>query len=307
MATLLRRISSLGAKVESTKGTAETITATEAVFNVYNVNIIPDITINRREGQTSLSQLAAIPGGRMGRITFETDLVGKGSSGRPDWASVFLSGCGFVDSTGTFSPTSNYSTQTSVTFAHYINGKRFLISGAMGNFTINLASGNHGTVAFDFLGCWGGVTDATILDPTEPTTLPPRFASGTLTRGGVALLTSNVTISSGNTLELRPDAATASGYAACAITARNATVTMDPEDDLVATRDDYGSLLAGTEAALSIVVGASANNTMTIAAPKLQFTGITPGDRNGILVNQATYQCNRSASTGNDDLTIAFT
>ena len=78
---------------------------------------------------------------------------------------------------------------------------------------------------------------------------------------------------------------------------------MNPESKLVATDDVFGDWLSGEEQALSIVVSDS-DDTITISAPKLQYNNAQEGDREGIEIDDITFQCN--PSSGDDELTIAF-
>ena len=80
---------------------------------------------------------------------------------------------------------------------------------------------------------------------------------------------------------------------------------MDAQSRLVATEDVYGEWLTGTEQALSLVV-ADDNDTITIAAPKLQRNNIQEGDREGVQIDNITFQLNKSAAAGDDEFTIDF-
>lgn len=50
----------------------------------------------------------------------------------------------------------------------------------------------------------------------------------------------------------------------------------------------------------------TAGGSVTISAPKFQITDVAPADRNGIDVDTVSFQCNKSANAGNDELSIAF-
>ena len=103
--SLLRRRSVFAAKIETTVGTAETITASEGVYNARDFVIQPSVAVTRREGQGGFNYLPGIPEGMMGTCTIVHDLTYDGTN-LPTWASVLLPACGWVDTAGTFSPVS---------------------------------------------------------------------------------------------------------------------------------------------------------------------------------------------------------
>lgn len=302
---LRRRRRVLAAKAESTPGTAETLSASDAAFNIFDAEFSFDTPLIKRAGQSSFSMRTGVPGPRLCSVTFSTDLVGEGSAGNPSWANIFLPACGmaYTASGQVYAPDTG-STDT-LTIGVYQDGLRKLCVGAMGTFTIELNSGEPGRVNFEFVGKYGGTTDVALLAPTYPTTTPPRFASATLTIGSDTPKVSSVSIASNNELTARADATDATGYLSTIITGRAFGGNMDAEAELVAAVDHYGDYLASTEATLSCVIG-SANNRVTISAPKLQYTNVQDGDREGILLHGLDFDLNRSASAGDDEFTIAF-
>lgn len=295
----------LAAAAEGTPGTAETLDATDAAFNVYDTEFSFDTPLIRRMGQSAFSMLTGVAGARPCSVRFSCDLTGDGAAGNPSWASTFLPACGmaYTASGQVYAPDTG-STDT-LTIGVYIDGTRFLAVGCMGTFTIELRNGEPGRVNFEFIGKYGGKTDTALIAPTYPTVDPPRFASATFTIGSYTPLASTLSISSNNEVILRADATDATGYLSSYITGRSFGGSTDPEDQLIATFDAYGDFLASTEAALSCIVG-SANNRITMAAPKLQFQQVNGGDRDGLLTAAIDFDLNRSASAGDDEFTIAF-
>lgn len=308
--TLLKRVRVLAAKIESTSGTAETLSASDAAFNAFDVDIQPDIEFHERQSQGSMSHLPGTLGGRGGTLTFKTELFGDGAAGTPGWASTLLPACGFVESTGTFSPTSEApgSNVKTLTMAVYENGLRKMLRGSAGSFKMNLVAGRSVMIEWTFRGAYQAVTDTAIPAPTYPTISPLRFANSTLTVGGSATGTmESVVIDIGGQVVLREDATASdsSGYAAAIVSNRRVTGTMNPESRLVATEDVFGEFLSGTENALNIAL-TDGTDTITINAPKMQRTNVGEGERNGIQVDNIEFQCNKSAAAGDDEITIDF-
>jgi len=315
---MLKKKSILAAKVEGTVGTAETLLAAQAGFNVFNAEIAPTIEMEQRQGQKAFSQLAGVPGARMGTATFQIQLVGDGSGGSsvPLWASTFLPGCGLIQSgvgpivytVSTTSPTggSDATAVRTLTIGKYEDGVFKRIRGAVGNCRITMPSGKIIMLDFTFIGIWDPVTDASLLTSTDPSITPLRFASSALTIGGATpACMEQIELDFGNEIFMRTCPTDESGYKSGLITGRRVNGTMNPESVLVATNDVFGKWLAGTEEALSIPVG-DGTDEITIAAPKLQRFNIQPGERNGQQIDEVEFQCNKSGSAGDDELTITF-
>ena len=151
---LLRRRAVFAAKVEATVGTAESITASEGAFNARDFSIQPTVAVTRREGQGGFNHIAGIPEGMMGTCSIVHDLSYDGTT-IPTWASVLLPACGWVDTSGTFSPVSQGPGSGGVktlTLAHYKDGKRSLLSGAMGTFKISCPTGKMGQLIVRLFG-----------------------------------------------------------------------------------------------------------------------------------------------------------
>lgn len=303
---MLRRKRVLAAAIETTSGTAETLDATDATVNCFNIEIQANIPVEERPQQGSFSHLAAVPGPRMGTCTFMTYLTGDGAAGVPTWADVFLPACGWVESTQVFSPTTEPpgSNVKTITIGVYEDGVRKLLSGCAGTFRIVCTSGMPIQIEWTFTGVWQAPTDVALLSPTYDTNLPLRFASSTFTVGGSAPgCVQQISFDAGNNVIMRECPTTAAGYLAGLVSGRKVVGNMNPESRLVATENVFGDWLAGTERAISLNVD-DGTDSITIAAPKSQRINIQEGDRNGQQIDNIDFQCNRSS--GDDELTITF-
>jgi hypothetical protein len=306
---LLRRRSVFAAKVETTVGTAETITSAEGVYNARDVMIQPSIAVTRREGQGGFNYLAGIPEGMMGTCTIVHDLAYDGTT-IPTWASVLLPACGWVDTADTFSPVSSGPGSggvKTITLAHYKDGKRSMLSGAMGTFKISSPTGKTAFITFTFTGKYStDETDTAIIAPTYPTTLPLRFSPGVLTWNSVDLCTSNVEIDAGNSVIMREcvDVADRTGFKSAIVTNRAPVITADPESELVATQNRESLWLTPTPHAFSMRVGV-ALASIVIAAPKAQLENKQQGNRNDMMTDDLTWLAT-AGSAVDTELTIAF-
>lgn len=304
---LLRRKSVFAAKTEGTIGTAESLTAAEGVYNAWNVNIQPNITVDEREGQGGFNYLEGIPGVRSGTATFTTGLDFDGTD-LPTWASVLLPACGWVASSQVFSPKSEGpgSNVKTLTIGAFVDGMYRVLSGCMGTFKANLPTGKMATIDWTFQGKWTNPTDAAIIAPTYPTSLPRRFAEGSLAYNSTNLCVSNTTIDAGNEVILRECAGDITGIVSALVTNRKPTITADPETVLVATQDRHSLFLTPTAEDLVATVGTAATGYIVFTAAKAQLTNIQQGDRSGLVIDQLTWMATKGASA-DTELTITFT
>jgi hypothetical protein len=308
MPQLLRK-SVLAASIEATIGTAETLDAGDAAFNIYNAEVNPDIEFEEREGQGGFGYLSAIPLGRRATARFRVNVQWDGTATEPSWAETFFPACGWCKSGQVYTPRSEApgANVKTLTISHYIDGIVKTVVGAMGNFTINLVSGQVAFIDFEFVGAWGGLTDTALITPTYPTDLNLRWSSGVAQWNNVNLFCSLATVSSGNTLYLREDPAKASGFINAIVTNRRPTVVTDPESNLEATQPRWAGMLTGTENALELHAGGSTNSVFQIDAPKAQVIALAHADREKMLIDQITFGCNKNGATHDQELSITFT
>lgn len=302
---LLTKRSVIAVAVESTAGTAETLDATDAAFNAYNATATPGISLGTREGQSAMSMLLGIPGAYIGTITYETDLYTA-----PGWE-PHLACAGLVEGAGSaadiWTVTTVSSNWKTATVAQYKDGKVYELMGAMCNIELIFVAGQVTKVRWTWTGAinhagsrWG--RDATILAPTYPLTAAsaPRWASASaLTIGGAAFKVANLTYNLNNQVTMLEDPTTAAGVYRAWIGSRAVGGTMDPEEELHATRADFTNWLTPTEVAL-----VNTYASMSISVPKLQWVSLPTGDRNGAAILNATWQANRSAAAGDDEFVI---
>jgi hypothetical protein len=308
---LLRRRSVFAAKVETTVGTAESLTTAEGVYNGMDFKIQPSVAMTRREGQGGFNYLPSVPEGMMGTCTVKMECAWDGAA-LPAWASVLLPACGWVETSQVFSPVTagpGTSGVKTITIGHYKDGKRSLLSGAMGTFKIVCPTGKIAYFEFTFTGKYStNETDTTLLAPTYPTSLPLRFAQGALTFNSVALCTASVEVDAGNSVQMREcvNASDRSGYISAIVTDRAPIITADPESVLVATQDREALWLESSAQAFSMQIGATGSGVIVVAAPKAQLENKQDEERNGIMTDALTWLCTKG-SAADTELTITFT
>jgi len=303
---LLSRVRVLAAVAEDSPGTAEDLTATEAAFNVYDAKIEPEIEMAERLKQGGYGRLPSYRGALAGRATFGIDLTG--GAVQPGWAAVFLPACGFAYSTDHYvldktPPEADGAGTHTLTFGIYEDGRVKSIYGAQGKVKGTFDSGKIVRLDFEFLGIWATVADAAILAPTYPTDPPLRFSSSDLSIGGAwSPKISQLVLDINNTLYLRPDAVSASGFSNCLITDRQVTGAIDPEARLVDDEDLWGDWLSSVESTFTFdcVADDDADDDCSFTATKFQVTKVSGGNRENLETDPIEFSLN------NDDLEIAF-
>jgi hypothetical protein len=305
---LLTRCRVFAAKAEASPGTVETLTDAEGEYNVFNFEMNEETEFNERPGQGSFSPIIGVPGPRIGRATFETEVAGAGQSGgSTDWADVLLVNCGFAVTGSTFNVVSCPASEKGLTIGDFQDGRLRRLSGSQGKVTFNFSSGNPVRAAWEFLGAYEAPSSLAKIEPDYPNVASPRFVSATATIGGTTFKFSETSLEVENGLIIRPDATAASGIAGALITNRRIMLTIDPEADAFATKDWNPDWVAGTEAVIQLVVGTLANNTITFDLPAAQLMEApNHGDRDGILIDQLRFQANRSLDVGDDELVITL-
>lgn len=309
--TLLKRKRLLAAKIEATPGTAETLAAADAAFNVYDLAYQIEVEVSPREGQGSFDHLAGVPAARKVNISFKIDLGWDGTATEPAWADTFLPACGLVKATNTFTPRSEVpgTNVKTLTMAVYEDGRRRLARGCVGNMKLIGETGKMAVAEYEFTGIYDSTTDTALLAPTYPTVAPLRYASGVTTYNSVALQCQSVTLDMGNEIILREGttAGNVSGFIAGAITNRRPTIVCNPESKLVGTQDRYGIFFAGTQAACVFEIAGPTTSKIVVTAPAASIDALQDGERNMLLTDELTFLCGKNGSTSDSDLTIVFT
>lgn len=303
---MLKKKRLLAAKIETTIGTAISLAGADGAMNVYDPMIQANIEQAKRPRQGSFGNRKSISKQRGGTATFRTEVYGDGAGGVPLWASVLLPACGWVDSAGVFSPTTESpgTNVKTITIGCYQDGMFKQLFGAAGTFKLIFEAGSPVSIEWTFQGIFDEPDDVTILSPTYPAITPPRFASNTFTIGGSSPgCIESLEVDAGNEVALRSCPGTVSGIKSGIVTDRKVNGTMNPESRLIATEDVFGKWIAGTEEALVIELD-DGTDLISFDAPKLQRQNVQEGERAGIQTDEISFDCNGNA--GDDEFTITF-
>jgi len=154
-APLLVRRRLLAAKAEGTPGTAEALTATEAVYNVEGLKIVSDTEQEERPQPGTFAHNPDQTDTGKGTLSFSMEMTG--GAAEPGWAGVFLPACGLGFSTTKYlvdqlPPQAAGTTTQTLTLGCYVDGVKKLLYGAMGNVKFTFKSAKRAMMEFTFTG-----------------------------------------------------------------------------------------------------------------------------------------------------------
>jgi len=314
MGKILSNRAVVAAKAETTEGTVIALAGTDANFQVMEPKFEADVSMFKRSIlDVALSPFKMIPGTRLGKISFKVENKGSGTAGTAPALGKLLIACGFAEAvvavtSVTYTPTSTLANITPMTVALFKDGLKKIIKGARGNVKYSAKNGEPGMFEFEFIGVYDSVADVALITPSGvETTVPVALLSALFSVGGFSAFMSQITFDMANTIEPRADVNSAAGYISAILTNREPKGSFDPEDELVANHDWYGRWLGGTTGVLTWKHPGSAGNICTFNIPVCQYTKISESDRNGIATLGTDFLMARSASSGNDELSIAYT
>ena len=305
-APLLSRLRLMQVKVEAEKGT---LIAVDTDVLVYDVACNPEEGFNPRKGSAKgmgHTSPGILDGSRAAKCTFKTELRGTGGQALDAGLAILLQACGQLKTTEVYTFTSTHASQNTISIAWFENGRRKQLAGCMGTYSITPENGVL-FLSFEFSGVWQAPTDTAM--PTcaysVRAPIPWGHSSYAFTLAAQAFKMTTFTFACGNEVVPRFDGGRIAYYM---ITDRDPKWTLDPEADLIAGYDTYGSWLAGTELALSLAV-TDGTDTVTLASPKTQISEPpATEDSEGILRDVLTLQCNISViDTGDDEFSLAVT
>ncbi len=232
------------------------------------------VIINTATGITTLYFVA------VGSAVFQNaETITGGTSGATATTGSTASAAGKV-----WEPTSTESLVPSLTLGGYMDGIRNLLAGCRGNMKLDLSTvGESGMIECAMSGVYAGIADTDFFTGiTYPTTKPPAWLSSGFTINSYAARINQFGLDLGNTVSPHDDANNAYGLVSYVVTDREPTVTLTIEDVLLATKDFWSLIYAGTEIPIDITVGSVTGSKFRFFAPKAQITNISRTDRAGI-------------------------
>jgi len=313
---LLPNMMTIGAKLEATAYTAETLVAADYDFQADGIQYGHEMNEYKRKYATgTLSQDISIIGKQSGSVSFYVDLAGMTSVNTAGPYSKLLQACGaketVISTTGVKWEPSSELTQKPITIEIVERSEGatpvqlvITLAGCMGNCKLVLNQvGEPVRMEFEFKGRLQSIADrafASIIVPALVTTATTaRVLSATLTHGGVAQDIDKMTLDFGNDVQPIVDPSNATGIKGFQIVGRDPTLELDPSMKLLATEAWYTQWKASTTGAFSCAF--SATPLLTISAPKAQYIENGPEERNNYRVLKKKFGLKKNTAAGEDE------
>jgi len=297
---MLKRRVVVGAKIESSYGEAETISATDC-FLAYDIVFTPGIeSLARDTFSESLGEVSPQPGARTATVTFVTDIYGSGTAGTAPPFGVLLRACGMLELLDSGVQALYQSRDTgfeSVTVTIWQDGLKHVMRGCRGRFEAVMEMGQRGKINWTFEAVDFTYTDENIPEGIYSIIVPPVCLNQNFSIGGYSAVVPSLNIGVNNTLTRAPSLNETGGYARIDITERVVEGTISPEAVTVATHGFYTSWANGTKSDLTITLGTVAGNICKVTAPRVHYTGFSFEDRAGILAHSLPFKCVEMVST----------
>lgn len=266
----------LGFKIETTEGTAETITAAEMIL-AEDIKLSPNVeSLMRNPHLTTLSKQAPVAGRSQASVSFKVHKYGGSAAGTAPFWGALLQACGFaetvVSSTSvTYKPAS--SALKSATIKVFADGISYRLKGCRGTISEEMSAGQVPMFSFNYSGLFDPVTDvaavtdeATLVGSAFPAFLPKPFKAALLKIGTTyKAITEALSWDMGITVQYVPDA-NVTTFKRVDITGREPSGEMDAEAVTKATYDFMDKLANKTAIQIESFTGAddSGNGTGTL-------------------------------------------
>lgn len=196
----------------------------------------------------------------------------------------------------------------SLTLWCYRDGKKMMGVGCRGTYTMTWVNGEGIKFSFSFMGVWVQATDTANVSGTFNDTgkIVWRGTSSAVSRmrwNRILAQVRTLTVDAGNTVVHPDNPEGTEGYDPAQITLRNSTFSIDPLETLLATRDIFADMRAGTARILHARAGSTAGSRVAVTAAAAYATQNNQGgDRDGF----STEAVSGRLTGDNDAFSICF-
>lgn len=304
------------AKLETVIGTDPTPTVGSNAVEVRNLKMGYSAAVLTRDNiRGNISQVAPVIGSRFVDISFDVEMKGSGAVGTAGQLSAILQACSFAEtasagSSVVYLPTSVQNAKTITIYVYNLDAgsaRLHKITACVGNVSFKIDAGQIAIASFTMKGKYNLPTDVALPStPTYESTTPPAVENAAFSLNSVtSLILKSLGIDMGNVTSTLDDISSPNGINKFIVSARMPKGTFAPEAALVVGYDWWSDWVASTKRALSVTVGATAGNIITITAPKVVIDSIKDGDNQGVLTTDNSFQLGLNA--GDDEIQIKFT
>lgn len=213
---------------------------------------------------------------------------------------------GWQNAAGTRKPVHAPASQIQASIKAWQDGRLKRLYGAAADLVLDFEVGKPAVANWTFKGVHSDLdTDASVVSDNWPSALPFPVRGATLTvDSATPPRWKRSQIKFNNQLVALPKYSDAAAIAYYAVMDRRIEWTFDFEARKKADLDAYGLLTTETEVPVVLTLTRGAN-TIVFTAPKAQRVAIEEGERDGVLIDSVTFQCNKDS--GDDELKITVT
>lgn len=196
----------------------------------------------------------------------------------------------------------------SLTMKAHIGGHAITGVGMRGNMTINFEAGKIPLAEWSFEGSrsstaseqpLGGIT-------TVSASSIARWQSATANLDGFEIPLANASLTLGNTVSLLADAHGAQGVRGSTITAREPSLTLDPDRVSEGVYNYITRMQNGTPVSVFTMWGSTVGLRQALWIPRGQIYQQGDGDREGTLTAQLTVRPKRRTGSGDDEIYLFY-
>ncbi len=314
MAAHITQLGAVAVEIEDTKGTAKVPATADAAIEVEDPDW--DVVVEHFERNPihpAMDRPPSVPGPTMVEFSFAVPWAGAEAAGTAPMYDKVLRACALSEtiaaSTVRYHLVSDESLQETATIDLYRGGaggsKRLRVAGAMLNPSFEVNHSDKPMIRFSGRGIFVHEQDA-----ATPTNIPyvevapPAALGATLTWKSVSLIATQVIFDLGNDVQLRPSMGSATGFAHAVVVDRDPSITIDPEDELVATLDFVTHMRSIDSGVAQLLVswGEVAGNRILMDFRQCQLVGATPADKAGLVMRNLSLKPRRRTTQGNDFL-----
>jgi len=298
-------------KTETTAGVDAEPTAADNAILARNIVLKPIVT--QRDARNVVlphfGNMGEVVAGSFQELSYDVEMAGGGAAGTaPGWGPV-IKACGFSETINSgvsvvYAPIST--AESSATQYVYVDGKHFKLTYSKGNVVLMLEAGKVPLLRFRFQGLYVAPTDTALPAPTLTAFQAPlavnKVNTTPFTLHSYAGKFRSLEIDAGNQISYR----NLPNFEGIVFTGRQSRGRAVLEDELMATKDWYAIIKAGTAGALAVTHGTAAGNKVAIAAAGAQLEESDLSNESGIAMNTMPFNL-RPSSAGNDEFTLTVT
>lgn len=321
---LLSQVGLITAKLETTPGVDATPDSSTDFILALDAQFSPEFNIvERNYMRPSISRVPHVMGRKLASVSFTTEVFGTGTAAAatnsttqaqatPKMADLFEA-CGFGGAVVSSPAGKVYSpltaSQKTITIYCYYDGILHKLTGCMGTFTLSAEAGQIATINWNFTGVYNAPTAVTTPTPTIPSVVPPLVEGCSFAVGSTSssvFVPQNISIDMQNTVTPRADANSVKGFNSMIITARNPSITFNPEAVPEASHSFWSDFTGATGKAVTFNIGGTAGNKCIVSVPNMQIANLQYADRDGIRTYEVSGACTTTTGAGNDEVTLKF-